>query len=300
MSRNRAGLTLLELLVVLVVLAILATAALRSTEAVIVESRYDATIEQLEELEAALVSEPGNAAGSFVADIGRFPQPHTPAPPEPGVIFQELWDPTDSPELVNYDFRIRSAPSPDEDVRLACGWRGPYIRLGVASDGLFDGWGNELLYEPIGTDGDEVVDSPLLQLGIRSLGADGSDDGGEENVYDADIVRIVDVGSIVEGRLSYLQNVNGEDPVLLEFNGSAEVKLFLPDPAVSESLRIETATAENGSFIFNNVPAGRRALKAEFVVGGETYRAIRYFDVATTGGTDVRLVGQVVKQPGQP
>jgi hypothetical protein len=58
-------------------------------------------------------------------------------------ILSELWDPS-CRIAQSFPYRFRSGPlSPVDysDVRLACGWRGPYLQLPVGARDIRDGWG---------------------------------------------------------------------------------------------------------------------------------------------------------------
>lgn len=48
------------------------------------------------------------------------------------------------------DFRLRCDPALHHrvdysDIRLPCGWRGPYLRLARPIDGVYDGWGDSFV-----------------------------------------------------------------------------------------------------------------------------------------------------------
>lgn len=244
-----AGLTLVELVVVMAILVILASIAIRSTEGVLDQSRYEATQSGLRTIEEAILGPIGlrqldNAPliTGFVADVGRLPVLQG---ADPRTQLQELWIQGALPT-----FNFCRAPAPDDDIRLACGWKGPYLRLGVGEDELFDGWGFPFA---LTADGINQIQS------IRSRGADNIDGGGTP--YDQDItlsLSLVTVsGNIFDGDISTPLT----DP-------GVTIQLFRPDPDGADPTVL--AIVDDGeapdipqTFVFNNVPIGLRAIRAK-------------------------------------
>jgi prepilin-type N-terminal cleavage/methylation domain-containing protein len=181
MKKMNRGFTLVELLVVLVILAALTSVALTSVDVYEGQARYEATQRTLQNIEDAVIG-PANqrdADGSllitgFVADMGRLPRAY-----DLGAVYPDLagkqypWELWENPRdgggaEILLPFQLRS-PADDAEVRVMCGWRGPYVRLGVGQTVLNDGWGNpfDLLAKnrsPIALGGEVAM--------FRSCGAD--------------------------------------------------------------------------------------------------------------------------------
>lgn len=129
--RGRAAFTLLEMAIVLAILALVTHIAVVR----LVDDSYKPRLarRQLDDIHAAICGKPGalDPAGQptwtgFVADMGRLP-----------TSLEELWK---CPE--GESGRVLSPPDgEDEDIRLFCGWNGPYVK--PTRDGrLLDPWGN--------------------------------------------------------------------------------------------------------------------------------------------------------------
>jgi prepilin-type N-terminal cleavage/methylation domain-containing protein len=158
MTRSRrCGLTLLELLVVLVILAIVSTITVNSLQPNIDATRFDQTRNILENVRSAVQ---GNTNGQqadgtplingFVADIGRLPRPRMTLSRGDNNVQQtdELYS-TNCDLAVNFPFQFRSGPRQPVDyseVRLPCGWRGPYLRMAGDLTEVTDAWGRPLQY----------------------------------------------------------------------------------------------------------------------------------------------------------
>lgn len=154
----RRGLTLLELIVVLVILAALGTVIITQTTSLADETRYRQTTATLEQLQDAVIGrtatageDPTSVAPGFVADVGRLPRA------DASLGMSELWD-REAPGAgaPPMPFAVQTLTGLDDDLQLACGWRGPYARLPIGSDNLSDGWGRP--FTLLKSDGD-VVDS---------------------------------------------------------------------------------------------------------------------------------------------
>lgn len=171
----RRRLTLIELVVVLAILAATAGVALRATDGLAQQARFETTGRTLGELETAIAGpraahQPdGTLVGSgFVADLGRLPRA---VGADPRTQLAELW----SNPLGLPAYAIRTSDL-DAAVRLGVGWRGPYLRLPPGASGLRDAWGYPFELESpsaaAAADGEEVAR-------VRSLGADhGADETG--------------------------------------------------------------------------------------------------------------------------
>jgi len=161
------GLTLVELLVVLSLVAVLSTVALRSVAGLFEERHYDANIQQLEEIERAVLGDREGAG--FLGDIGRLPVANGDAGPANLKQFAELWDQNVAALAGIADYEIRS-PDGDPEVRLGTGWRGPYLNLGINRRELTDGFANRFfLFQASGAEADDGDQIAIVQ----SLGADG-------------------------------------------------------------------------------------------------------------------------------
>jgi prepilin-type N-terminal cleavage/methylation domain-containing protein len=195
----RPGLTLVELLVVLAILALLATVAITSTDVLMGQGRYEATVRTLTNIEEAVrgpsgVRQPDGTllVSGFVADMGRLPIATS---DDPRLALSELWIPGSLPM-----FAIR--PTSDPEVLVPCGWRGPYLRLPIGTAGVKDGWGNPLVLLNSGNAPAGVNDA-IVRVG--SLGGDNAIDG---TGYDADFdVSLADnLALTIEGRVYELDD----------------------------------------------------------------------------------------------
>jgi len=264
MSWRRYGMTLIELLVVLAILALLTTVAITSTDVLLSQGRYDATVRTLNEVQEAILG-PINArqpdgtrvTGGFVADIGRLPVPAG------SDRLGELWALPNGMSL----FAVR--PASDPEVLVPCGWRGPYLRLPVGSGEVRDGWGNYF---------DPAVDSSGMITGLRSRGADslaGVPESGA-GAYDPDLMLTFAAGqlNIAVGGNVYLRDASGTrtNPDAAQVT----VVLYGPNPTtglVLETAITTTATAaglvqlqEGGAvrYEFAPISAGPRFVRAYF------------------------------------
>jgi hypothetical protein len=83
----------------------------------------------------------------------------------------ELWD---REEFTDADlFAVRNLTGLDDDLQMASGWRGPYVRLPVGASDLRDGWGGDYRLE----DDDGIdVDAAGDPIGSVSSGGSGLGD----------------------------------------------------------------------------------------------------------------------------
>ncbi len=259
---NRSGLTLLELLVVLTILAVLATVAVNTLGPRVETERFQATVRQMDHIREAIVGKPGvmqsdgtPILSGFVVDVGRRPvwqstdQPMNSAPRRmsqdsgetdalTGRELRELWD--DQGVLAqSFPFQFRSGPSQPidfTDVRLPCGWRGPYLHPPIGADRVVDAWGRpfEATTAPTG----EVV-----ELQCRPPGLPGEPLS----------VRFDNSHVTVTGVLQYEAGPNRAVPV---------VHMLVPDPlvSVSELVVLEDEDESPETFTFSNVPVGVRVV----------------------------------------
>lgn len=182
----RRGLTLIELMVALLILALIAGAALTATEGLVEQSRFDATVRTVENVERAIVGSTLDRdplgrpwIQGFVADIGRAPEiavVHADPADTRADALSELWLPYALEPLA-----LQSPPG-DLEVRLLAGWRGPYVTLPLGAPRLSDGWGRSLFAS-------RADDTPADDLGeeITQFGSLGDDDLIGGSGYDSDL-----------------------------------------------------------------------------------------------------------------
>ncbi|MEO1129384.1 MAG: prepilin-type N-terminal cleavage/methylation domain-containing protein [Planctomycetota bacterium] len=297
MMRAHRGLTLIELLIVLIILAVLTTLALRTTENVVSEARFDATLDSLENIRQSIEGDGLSTRASFIADIGRLPMPLAGAEVAEGEALAELWDRSlwDGSGAVDFLFQRRFGEGADADVEIACGWRGPYIQLGVGRDGLWDGWSNPF---EVG-----VVDlgDGVQRLAVTSLGSDGRADnpGVDIDPYllersvtmpSEDVVAPSIVGSVF---MRVRTTASEYDVVPLDFGElNYEVRLFSPNPGSALLARTSLPgtgpafTITNADVVGGLLP-GPRAIR--IVRDGESSSPV-YFDIPNSGNAQVRIV----------
>lgn len=269
-NSNRDGLTLLELLIVLVILAALTTIAVKSLESIGDQARYDQTERTLIQIEEATTGNDSDrqADGTplisgFVADVGRLP---VAIGNDPETQLAEIWDST-STIATTFPYAVRIGPATPvdySDVRLPCGWRGPYLRFGVGESDVRDGWGEPFVARNelgnVALDGEaisSVVWQPLAPF--------------------SDPLAIDFTES--ESTVSVTLNNDGSPP------SSSATVLLIPNPLTPSELAVIAPDSSTVSTaIFNNVPIGTRAIHA--TIDGEV--VIKYIYV-TPDGVNVNL-----------
>lgn len=165
--RREQGLTLLELIIVLGLIAVLSSVALQSVAGLFEERRYDANLDQLEEIDKAVLGENRFEPSGFVADIGRLP---VVSGTDPAAALAELWDQGALPA-----YAIGNPPG-DGEVLFGAGWRGPYLNLGITRSTLYDGFGFPFLF--LKADSTPATDGETIGI-VESSGSDnavGGDD----------------------------------------------------------------------------------------------------------------------------
>jgi prepilin-type N-terminal cleavage/methylation domain-containing protein len=144
------GFTLIEMTVVLLIMTLLAGVAIRETNSLSFQVRYEQTRERLERIREAILGNPRQiingqqAVSGFVADMGRLP-----------VDLHELLeqnycsDRTYSTQATCEAAGKVWKPQPDWQIDnatgLGFGWRGPYLNISgsaVDDDAFVDGWGS--------------------------------------------------------------------------------------------------------------------------------------------------------------
>ncbi|MGE3804512.1 MAG: type II secretion system protein GspG [Gemmataceae bacterium] len=231
---RRGGLTLMELLVVLLVLAVMTTIAIRATENVVQQARYDAAQRGLLELRQAIIG-PDNERDldgtllitGFVADVGRLPKA---SGNSPTTQLAELW--SNPFGLAAFGIKPASTDSGDHyrrhEVFVPCGWRGSYLRLPIGMAELRDGWGNP--YVLLQADNSPAsADAPITW--IRSLGADNTAGGTD---YNTDVEIASTPPLTINAAITVTVRLAPDDmgvPMELDDEAKIVVKCFGPDPA---------------------------------------------------------------------
>ena len=251
---RRAGFTLVEMLVVLLILALLTVAAVQSLSPVADQARYDATSRTLDQVYFAVNGEKGlrQSDGTpiitgFISDVGRVPNRGA----SDATMLEELW--TD----ISFTFKFRRGPTTPVDcsgIRLACGWRGPYLRVPSTTAGLVDGWMQPFEYSPTTGNLEQIVwpfVSPYDQNDSRQLN-------------DA-LVSVT--GSVLRGGAP----------------ANATVILLYPSPAAGDELATvtKTTTTSDPTFTFESIPIGNRAICVKY--DSDSHIETRYFVVRHGG-----------------
>lgn len=215
-SHQRRGLTLLELVVVLTILAALGTVALTTTSGLANEARYQQTVRTLGQMQDAVIGrqplpgeDPTAVPAGFVADVGRLPQL--------GAMrnLAELYG-LEQAESALPSFRVRSAQG-DSSLLIATGWRGPYVRRGVGSDEIRDGWGRAFTLRD--TNGIQI--DPATAPAATEIGAIISLRTGALDAFDVDLDDVV---------------FREESSVDLS-RGSVDIRVSVPSPGDPGELR---------------------------------------------------------------
>jgi hypothetical protein len=194
----------------------------------------------------AIVDNDGGANSSgvtgFVADMGRLPASLDELfPPSAGMVSHQIWKFDSDDDTVN-------------DIRLASGWRGPYLRLAPGQEVLRDGWGRMFGFDLTGG-----------VLTVASLGSDG-DSVEPEDGYDKDIqLRIVPAdysAALVTFHIRALDGVNEVDPAL-EVGDSLMLRLYAVDPTTGQAV-LNPVTVDDPAFqhTLTDVVVGTLAVRA--------------------------------------
>lgn len=269
LPRSQRGLTLVELLVVVFILALLAQAAVYAGESAVESAQRDTTVASLQQLEIALLGQPGRVDSQgrpyltgFVADLGGLPL-HGQGDADQAL--RELWErPTGSPApRALAPFALQHALG-DPEVQLGCGWRGPYVRLGFGAAALRDGWAAAYaLRDAAGLA--TATGTPIAA--IVSLGADQLEGG---TGFDSDLPVVVQRTSSPVVPARHLGTV----PVQVQTSASGGpvlvVRLYGPRDGTLVTLvqNVHTAFVAGGSVTSNliDAPIGPRIVRAYQVV----------------------------------
>lgn len=270
------GFTLLELVVVLAVLAILTGMAVASFSAVEDETRRNASGDLIDRIELATVGAgiaEGNAskdiAPSFFMDTGRLPKVQG---ADPSLQLRELWE---KPADLNSFRQVTPIPTvpgdaPDlNDLLIGCGWRGPYIRLGVGQQSLRDGYSNPLAiaFVPVG-DPNPAFREWVTQ--IQSLGADGVPGPTTLPIsleHDIPLTPKVIFDPSSPGSLFPPLSVSISKKDGTSLGTAAKVHLIYPDSTNSNGYTVSTATLSDTTtltHVFPSVPIGPRVIRVAY------------------------------------
>ncbi len=276
---HRSGLTLIELLVVLSIIAVLSTVAMRSVVGRLEQQNYDANVNQLEEIEKAVLGD-GDDAG-FLGDIGRLPQA---VGINPLTQLEELWAQGGLP-----DYEINT-PTGDAEIRLGTGWRGPYLHLGLTRDNVSDGFGNPFgLYEANGdlanNPGETIAIIQSLGLSMTIAGTGYEED--VETVFEADAAAVTagvvdtvddrwrqDVTVNVVSDSGQIQEADGRYVIVRVYgaDGGGEAHTIRQEPydfdSPSQSPPLPTETPDK-ALTLQNLPIGALVFRA-YQLGEET------------------------------
>ncbi|MEM9283724.1 MAG: prepilin-type N-terminal cleavage/methylation domain-containing protein [Verrucomicrobiota bacterium] len=265
--QHHVGLTLVELLVVLSIIAVLSTVALRSVVGTLDQQNYEANVDQLEEIEKAVLGD--SEAGGFLGDIGRLPAAVGDAGAANLEQLAELWDQSASGLP---DYAIGTANG-DGEIRLGTGWRGPYLDLGITRSDLTDAFANRfLLYQADGTTSDDTDSIAIVQ----SLGADDAAGGTDYN-EDFEVLFQADTGAVTAGLADAATNRWQQDvEVIVERDGgdievtdgaNLIVRAYGANGAggihtVREQKVVIATDLPSQTFTLSNLPHGAKILRA--------------------------------------
>ena len=222
---------------------------------VVDQGRYDATQHTLQNVQNAIIGPAGQhepdgtpLVTGFVADIGRLPVATADAT---GTLsLDELWS---NPNGLA-PFSFYTAPFPDTDVSIPCGWRGPYLQLPLGTSQLHDGWGNPLSL--LASDGETPITAAGTPIPwVRSLGSDNAV-GGTSYAADTDVVLVSTVPGALVNRYQSALNVNvtfitqAGVQTTAPSSGTVSgltVTYFGPNPATGLALSLPNATPASGT-----------------------------------------------------
>ena len=287
MRKHTRGFSLIELVVSLAILAALTSIALRTSNGLQSQARYQQTTQSLTQIQNAILGQPNSRQldgtpllDGFVADTGGLPQV---SGIDPFTQLSELWV---QPARITKAYQPQSASAPDTEIVLNCGWRGPYLQLPVGTQKLADGWGHAYAL---------AFDTPLnnnVFKSIQSLGSDNAagDTSGGSDVYAADVPAAPLSVGVTDYQGTVIANVFEDDSSTLP-TGTVTIKLFYPHINGTITSTTQTGTPPTGTFTFSNIPIGYRALKAtETGADGNARKSIVYFVLPRGGPPPITLI----------
>ena len=186
---KHSGFSLIELMVSLAILATVTAIALRSTNGLQSQARYQGTTQSLNDIRSAIIG-PANLRGpdgsaqvtGFVADTGRLPNFLIDGSDPLGANgdpLNELLRQNNS--IPNFGF---VSSNTDPSVYIAVGWQGPYLRLGAGPSYIRDGWGNSFHCYDTSASGIPITTGPIAQ--VSSWGSDNAS-GSTGDGYSKDV-----------------------------------------------------------------------------------------------------------------
>jgi hypothetical protein len=279
--------TLVELVVTLSILVALASVAIVSLDGLNDDSRYSETRRRgAMVLEVVNGDAPGDP-GAFPADMGRLPAV---ASAVRGAELAELFYSSDAFSALDpselYGERVYSNPATDwaggasgatfnfssatKNVRLQCGWRGPYLALTVSK--FRDGWGNDWWFET--TDDDTWTGTPSWSetplvgktvFGLMSTGKNGQVDSSTADWENADarfsFERSLTTSDLTVSIMRIDSSVSPSVPVPVDssFMDYVRVAVFAPyvtpDGVDADNVKRVLAYNDNGSAGLSVSPA---------------------------------------------
>lgn len=306
-THARRGFTLIELVVVLAVLALVTHLAVRELSHLRDSRLGQAADRQLEEIRDAVWCERAGAEPSgFLADMGRLPRAvaTTNGTDALSASLRELWA---CPAGVGA-YALRAATPEnlvgptndlaDAEIRVGCGWRGPYVRLPLGAERLVDAWGNRLEnHDDAGYD--RLLDAAGAAVAaggdvwrVRHLGADGrlDADAPADAAPALAARRDAEVSFLPAGGLTNLLSVSAtfvgaSGPRSVD--GDVQVRWYAPcGSAITGAVQtVSLAGGAVASCVFESVPPGVATVAV--LVGGRK-RALERV-VVPPGGRDVAM-----------
>lgn len=240
-----SGFTMMELIIVLSIIGILASLGLKAFDNVILNMKFESTIQEMEELKKAIVGDPQAIQNDVRASFGYFG--------DMGSLPSSLTD------LITKG--AQSALQVNTALDMVYGWNGPYIRSTFTQDSngnLTDGFGNAYVYsttKTLSADGDSVYAT------ITSYGIDGSA-GGTGTAADINVeIFKSDLYGSVYGNI-YDVNDFGMD--------NATVTIYYVDGSGGLASSSEV-TSNDGFYYFPRIPFGLNSVRIAPLGGIETH-----------------------------
>ncbi|HYG73961.1 MAG TPA: prepilin-type N-terminal cleavage/methylation domain-containing protein [Planctomycetota bacterium] len=265
-TRYLAGFTLIELLVVLMILTVLSTIAVQSLDHVQDQSHYDATKRAMVELEHAIVGQADarDSSGAaivtgFIADLGRLPKAvdhdlDAATPLQPAELWQNPFAtgfairPADATNLPAADSALA-----DAEVKVPCGWRGPYLRMPFGESVLNDGWGKPFDLRKANRT-DPCLANDLIEI-FRSLGSDNTLTTSATNDYREDLYLNLKTDAVATyPSVSQSNRVQNTFTITVHKTtlgnaptGSVELRMFGPNPDTGLVKAVSFTQAASGA-----------------------------------------------------
>jgi len=229
---NRRGFTLIEVLMVVLLVTILAVASITMIPDTINQSRFNQTVDQLNQIRNAMIGNPGIKEGTTRTSFGFLG--------DVGVVPAAISDLLAKPGYVGAVFALNST------ARFGIGWNGPYLTgQNTHTDFTKDAWGNPLVYAP----------PPTSPPTLTSLGADGAVGAAAGGAFDADITVTLPIEMTFATVSGFICQGGGP------FTGTAQVELNVPDgTGALTQLEDHVVPADKGQFSFGSVPMGVRSI----------------------------------------